>query len=132
MVWRQRLQQIGTESQFRLRYKIRSGRFKEIADTIRHDVQASNARKAMASSGGIISAELRLSMALRYIAGGHYVDIADMHGVSTQEVHKSLKLVSRAINKHYTALHMSMPRPDDTEALERLAVVFFDDNGQVR
>jgi len=131
MVWRQRMQQIGTESQFRLRYKISNGRFHEIADTIRPDVHASNARKAMASSGGLISAELRLSMALRYMAGGHYVDIADMHGVSTQEVHKFLKLVNRAISKHHTALHMSMPRPDDTKALERLAVEFFYDNGKV-
>jgi hypothetical protein len=88
MVWRQRLKQIRTESQFRLRYKISSGRFHEIADTIGHHVHACNARKAMASSGGLISAELRLSMALRYMDGGHYVDIADLHGVSTHEVHK--------------------------------------------
>jgi hypothetical protein len=132
MVWQQRLQQIRTESHVRLRCKISSGRFHEIADTIRPNVQASNARKARASSGGLISAELRLSMALRYMAGGHYVDIADLHGVSTHEIHKFLTLVIRAINKHNTALHMSMPRPNDTKALERLASEFFYDNGHVR
>jgi hypothetical protein len=70
MVLRQRLQQIRTESQFRVRYKISSRRFHEIAETIRPGVHASNARKAMASSGGLISAELRLSMALRCMVGG--------------------------------------------------------------
>eukprot|EP00873_Tetraselmis_striata_P040931 jgi/Tetstr1/461195/TSEL_006332.t1 len=87
MVWRQRLQQIRTESQFRLRYKISSGRFHKIADTIRPDVHASNARKPRASSGGLISEKLRLSMALRKMAGGHYVDIPDLHGVELRASH---------------------------------------------
>ncbi len=75
------MKQIGTETEFRARYKVSSELFARIVEIICDDVEASNVAQANRSSGGIIKAEFHLSMAIRYMAGGDYKDIADMHGV---------------------------------------------------
>ena len=128
MVWRSRLAQIGTESGFRTRYKISSQMFKDICDKIRKDVEAEDGKQAARSSGGLISAELKLSMALRYMAGGHYVDIADLHGVEKNEVYRAVRQVAEAINKHYSdRLHFPI---DDRLACDKLAEGFYKESGE--
>ena len=54
MNWKQRLEQIGSESEFRMRYKISSEKFKEICDKIRNDVEARCSLQGDRGSGGII------------------------------------------------------------------------------
>ena len=128
MLWRDRLEQIGSESEFRARYKIPSRLFTEICGKIRCEVEAENTLQAARSSGGLITVKLRLSMALRYMAGGHYYDIADLHGVSPEEVHKSVRLVARAISKHYST-KLRFPYKDQ-EALQDLSDGFFKAGGE--
>ena len=84
MDWAERLRQIGDEKEFQLRYKLSRRLFSRVCDAIRPYVEAHDEKQANRGSGGLISAELRLSMALRYFAGGHYIDIADLHGVAAQ------------------------------------------------
>ena len=98
------MHQIGSESEFRLRYKILSIMFKTIYNKIRANVEAENILHAERSSEGLIKAELQLSMALRYMAGGRYVDHADMHGVEKNTVYKCLRNASKAINKHFNCM----------------------------
>jgi len=128
MDWKTRLKQIGTETEFRARYKISSEIFARIVEIIRDDVEASNVAQANRSSGGIIKAELHLSMAIRYMAGGDYKDIADMHGVHKNQVYKSLELVTKSINKHYG--HEMIFPFRDREACEKLAEGFFKESGE--
>ena len=128
LVWRARLAQIGTESGFRTRYKISSRMFKDICKRIRKDVEAEDAKQAMRSSGGLITAELQLSMALRYMAGGHYVDIADLHGVHQNQVYNAVSQVADAINKHYSD-RLEFPIKD-RQACDKLAEGFYKASGE--
>jgi len=54
---------------------------------------------ARESSGGFIEYELRLSMALRYLAGGSYLDIMYLHGVGKSAFYKHLWPTLGAIDK---------------------------------
>ena len=47
---------------------------------------------------GTISSQLRLSMAIRFFAGGSVYDISVNHGVGVTEVYKSVSKVIKAIN----------------------------------
>ena len=128
MVWRARLVQIATESVFRTRYKISSQMFKDICDKVREDVESEDAFRAARSIGGLITAELQLSMALRYMAGGHYVDIADLHGVDKNQVYRAVRLVAEAINTHFSdRLHFPVK---DRQACDRLAEGFYKESGE--
>ncbi|CAB9521458.1 hypothetical protein SEMRO_1196_G251500.1 [Seminavis robusta] len=48
---------------------------------------------------GIISSAIRLSVALRYFAGGLAYDISVMHGISHSSVYVSVWMVVDAVNK---------------------------------
>ena len=68
-------------------------------------------------------------MALRYMAGGHYVDICDMHGVHTNEVLRSVKRVLvDAVNLKYG--HMLSFPTRDVGKLESLAQSFWEAGGE--
>jgi hypothetical protein len=54
------------------------------------DVLFRQQRSARTSSGGFIGYELRVSMALRYLAGGSYLDIMYLHGVSRSIFYQQL------------------------------------------
>jgi hypothetical protein len=127
MRWRDRVAQIGTETEFRARYKVSSRMFMEICNKIRGDVEAGDRLQAERGSGGLISAELHLSIALRYMAGGHYLDIADLHGVHSNQVCKSVNLVARSINRHFAG-KLRFPI-HDRQALDTLAAGFYKESG---
>ena len=74
LVWSDRLGQIQNEIEWRRRYKISSSCFRGMVNALRSQLEAQDVQQAARSSGGLITAELRLSMALRYMAGGHYID----------------------------------------------------------
>ena len=54
--------------------------FRLLADKLR--VQLQIKPRAPKKTGGMISVELRLSLTLRMLAGGSYLDIIDVHGIS--------------------------------------------------
>ena len=57
--------------------------FPALVEKLRPDLDSEDyALWADNGAGGPISAELKLSMALRFLAGGSYLDIYPMHGVS--------------------------------------------------
>jgi len=57
-------------------------------------------------------------MSLRYLAGGHYIDIADMHGVAPATFYQLLWLTVEAINKVET---MAVPWFDEHEGVDSAA-----------
>eukprot|EP01052_Picozoa_sp_SAG31_P000080 SAG31_NODE_3_length_45830_cov_42.279701_7_plen_145_part_00 len=65
-------------SDFFKRYRMSLPVFEKLLEKIKDDMP----REAKDGTGHVISAELWLSMALRWFAGGSIWDIADMHGVS--------------------------------------------------
>jgi hypothetical protein len=73
----------------------------------------------MARNSEPVSPELKLSMTLRWLAGGSYLDIYQMHGVSYTQFNKSLWMTIDAMND---AIIISFPI-DDLSALESRARV---------
>jgi len=77
--------------------------FNDLVDAIkpRPEVLARQRASARKSSGGFVEYELRLSMALRYLAGGSWLDIKYLHGVSGTTFWRylwpTLKAVDRAL-----------------------------------
>jgi hypothetical protein len=61
------------------------------------------------------SAELRLSMTMRYLAGGSYLDIALMHGCSFQRFHPIIDGTLAALNTlpHLDNMHFSRDLASD-------------------
>jgi hypothetical protein len=64
------------------------------------------AEPAMARSSEPVSPELKLSMTLRWLAGGSYLDIYQMHGVSYTQFNNSVWATIDAINN---ACAISLP-----------------------
>eukprot|EP00873_Tetraselmis_striata_P039416 jgi/Tetstr1/459680/TSEL_005035.t1 len=117
------------DADWHMRYKISKDRFAEIIATIRDDVEAGDKKQGGRGSGGVISAELRLSMALRYFAGGRYLDIADVHGVAPGAVHLFVALVIKALLKHYQDKWITIPL-NDSEKLDAMAREFWELSGE--
>ena len=72
---------------------------KEELDNLAAPSQQTRKRKRGGPPNGQIESSTRLSIALRYFAGGDPLDIALVHGVSHTEVVKSVWIVVRAVHK---------------------------------
>lgn len=82
--------------------------------SIKSRMPTSSKRKRGATPNGPITKEARLSMALRFCAGGDKYDIAAVHGVHPDEVLQSLWITVDAI--HCTAaLDISFPESHDEQ-----------------
>ena len=68
-------------------YKLTVPEFKAMAASL-EDYIGLVTHKALCSSGSYVSAELMLSMFLRYLAGGQVKDIIHMHGVHNSTFYK--------------------------------------------
>ena len=90
-----------SESEFRRRYRMSRERFNNIVDMIRPKVEPTTPvaiARAIASSGSIVKAELRLGASLRILSGGSYLDAADLHAIHDNTIHETtLWPVCRAI-----------------------------------
>mmetsp|Transcript_24118 Transcript_24118/g.48725 ORF Transcript_24118/g.48725 Transcript_24118/m.48725 type:complete len:237 (-) Transcript_24118:333-1043(-) len=73
-------------------------------------------------SAGLITTNLKVSMALRWLAGGCYLDIAAHHGVSFTLFWRARDYVLAAIiNSDAASLQIAFPDLDDEQSLEALA-----------
>ena len=85
---------------FRRKYRMEKKSFYDLLDIIKPHLRSDGSdRKRGATPNGAISSESRLSMALRYCAGGDPLDIADIHGVGDDEVTQSVWDIVDAIHK---------------------------------
>lgn len=85
---------------FRRKYRMNKDAFWTLLDIIeRHLPNTGEKRKRGAVPNGPITKAARLSMALRYFAGGDPLDIAEVHGVADGEVVTSAWDVVDAIHK---------------------------------
>ena len=91
------------ERLFRRRYRMKKSSFFELlellADHLPPDDSGANKRKRGKTPNGPITQALRLSMALRYFAGGDPLDIADRHMVGETEPLRSVWLIVEAIHE---------------------------------
>jgi hypothetical protein len=110
-----------TEAEFRRRYRMSRERFDNIAEIIRPQVEPMTPiaiARAIASSGSIVKAELRLAAALRVLSGGSYLDAADLHAIHDKSFHQTtLWPVCRAISSstHPELDNVRFPFDDEME-----------------
>ena len=102
--------------EFKRAYRMDLPTFYKLLGEIEESIETKNTKQAERSSSGPVASAVRLSMTLRYLAGGNVNDIYRMHGVSRDEMYKSVWVVVDAINNH-PSFGMVFPIDDD----ERLA-----------
>lgn len=102
-------------------YRMRHDSFWRLLDIVEPHMRLPPKRKRGKTINGDIVPALRLSMALRYFAGGDPGDIGPLHGCHPNEVTKSAFIVVNAIHKSQE-LAISFPRRHDEQ--ERIASEF--------
>eukprot|EP00960_Hanusia_phi_P069685 767141-Hanusia_phi.AAC.16 len=98
--------------------------FHTLLNHIRSDLQRSEKHAWSGCPNGPISPELQLSMTLRWLAGGSYLDIHHFHGVSAASFWKVKDRVLESIAQ-CSNLRVSFPHPHDTcNLLDREYLMF--------
>eukprot|EP00980_Cylindrotheca_fusiformis_P023400 scaffold10461_cov115-Cylindrotheca_fusiformis.AAC.1 len=100
---------------FRRMYRMEEITFKRLLSILEPLFNLRKRKRGMTPNGEV-TAMARLSMAIRWAAGGDKFDIAALHGVSPYEVHKSLWLVVDAIHGA-RKLDISFPKLDEQETV---------------
>ena len=95
MKWNERVASL-TAKEFEQRYRLDLEGFNQVLERIRPFLGPSHAH-----APSQVPPELKLSMALRWMAGGSYLDIADLHGVEVSTFYKHLWTTIEAIDAAY-------------------------------
>ena len=107
-----------SSDEFKCAYRLDLGTFKLLLDSIAPSLER-DAKQAACSSSGSIAPAIRLSMTLRWLAGGSFHDIYRSHHVSKDALYESLWLVIDAINNHPDyALNFPVDDPEKLSHLE--------------
>jgi hypothetical protein len=104
-------------------------RFENIVEMIRPKVEPTTPiaiARAVASSGSIIKAELRLGSTLRILSGGSYLDAADLHAIHDKSIMESTvwpvcRAIVSSVNPELDNIHFPF---DDEMALRRHEATF--------
>ena len=96
-------------TEFQETYKVTVPEFKALATSLAEYIGLVT-HKAVCSIGSYVSAELRLSMFLRYLARGQVKDIIHMHGVHNSTFYRAVWQVVDFLNNTVT---LSYPLGDD-------------------
>ena len=107
-----------TDREFCRLYRMCRASFVELVGRLR-DRLSRDDDMGRRSSSGAISVELQLSMTLRFLAGGSYLDIAYFHGVHAATLFAAIWRVVEAIDETF---HLEFP--GDPESCERVAKGF--------
>ena len=100
MVWKDRVDSL-TDAEFLRTYRMTLETFTQVCNNIRTDITRKVPKNSRRDLHGAVPAELQLSMTLRYLAGGSYLDIYQMHGVGRTTFYDTLPIVCKAITKAY-------------------------------
>ena len=110
-----------TEKEFKERYRLDWSAFHDLLKLIRDDIMVQDEKQARyAKWGYLVEPEVKLAIALRYLAGGSHLDLRLIYHVSSSYVYTCVWLVVDAINKH---LKIEFPI-DDVDKLKRLEAKF--------
>jgi hypothetical protein len=96
MVWEDRVASL-TPDEFTRTYRLSLSAFNFVLERIRPAITTKAPHKARRDINGAIPPELLLLMTLRYLAGGSYLDIYQMHGVGKSTMFHAVPHVCHAI-----------------------------------
>ena len=103
-------------------YRMSKDSFFELLSFVRADLERDDAQAERSTHGGAVSPEQRLSITLRYLAGGAYQDICIMHGIVHSTFYEVVKTTLRALDT-CPALQITFPLYDKA-GLDRIAAGF--------
>ena len=118
MNWEERLASL-TAHGFFLRYRMTKSTFQELCDTLEPHLTSKAVGQYKKRNGLVLPIQLKLSMVIRYLAGGHVYDCADLHGVAVSTLQKVVRQVVGAINRTFR-----IKFPSSKDELQRSAVAF--------
>mmetsp|Transcript_21976 Transcript_21976/g.34449 ORF Transcript_21976/g.34449 Transcript_21976/m.34449 type:complete len:137 (+) Transcript_21976:1979-2389(+) len=87
-----------SDNEFRRYYKISRVDFEDLHKQLHPKLKHAYPGRAAGAAGGAIWPEVKLSMALRWMAGGNYMDVYLLHGVSDASFWKSVYVVLDAMS----------------------------------
>jgi len=96
--------------------------FDQLADILRPTLER-RSKHASSLRGGAVIAEIKLGVALRWLAGGSYLDIAMCHGVAPTSVNKIVDQVVDALIEQYGE-QLAPEKFGDPAECERIAETF--------
>jgi hypothetical protein len=112
-----------SEFEFRRYYRMERETFRLLCQVLAKQVEGDALQGRRGSPHGVMSVELKVSMTLRWLAGGSYLDIYHFHGVSLASFWKAKQQVLDAINA-CEALDIIFPDLDDEQELAKIALGF--------
>jgi hypothetical protein len=101
-----------TEDEFKQRYRLDFESFNHLLDLLRPHLELSGKKKTMSVVGNfgiVVAPEVKLAIALRYLAGGDPLDLKLIYHVSKKYVYDCVYLVIDAIN---ATLSINFPLTD--------------------
>eukprot|EP00808_Paulinella_micropora_P017359 g52927.t1 len=110
MDWETRVASL-LDRRFKRRYRVTKEQFDTLLSRLRPELEVACAKAHCYAS---VAPELQLSMTLRFLAGGSYLDIADLHGVAESTFYKCLWRVILLLNRD-SLLGESRKFPDESE-----------------
>ena len=112
-----------TEEEFKRRYRLDFDSFNELLEKIRPALELSRKEELQSKRGNfgiVVSAEVKLAICLRYLAGGDVLDLKLIYHVGRTYVYDCVYLCIDAINR---ALVINFPI-DDPEKLQQMEAEF--------
>lgn len=119
MVWSERMRL--SDGAFRRRYRMPKGTFTSLCDTLAGPMADMHGLLGHRIPHGV-SVEVQVSVSIRWLAGGSYLDIVDVHGVSTTTLYQSLHAFLFAL-VHHPRYKIEFPIEDEGE-LDKIAEGF--------
>lgn len=95
-------------------YRMSKESFSDLLALIRPELERNVAQGARSTFDGVVSPELRLSMTLRWLAGGSYIDIAIIHGVAVSTFYDVVKDTVQKLDA-CEALNLHFPLKNEDE-----------------
>ena len=111
MVWSERMRL--SDGAFRRRYRMPKATFTSLCDTIAGSIGEMHVLLGNRVPHGV-SVEVQVSVSIRWLAGGPYLDIVDVHGISETTLFQSLHAFLFAL-VHHPRYKIEFPTEDEEE-----------------
>ena len=90
-----------TEWEFKRTFRLSRTVFNEVHGRIEHRLQCNETQRKNASGGTVVDTRIKLMIALRYLAGGSYLDLRLLFEVPTPSLYRIVRKVVDAVNDEY-------------------------------
>eukprot|EP00904_Undaria_pinnatifida_P012574 jgi/Undpi1/8447/HiC_scaffold_25.g10914.m1 len=121
--WKRHASASVREKSFRRKYRMDEPAFNKLVEILRPVIEADEKYARLRTKSGVISVETRVAIALRFCAGGSYLDLQDVHGVSKTSCYSCFHQVVDAIIECSSKIG-PMKFPTTGEELKKLAAEF--------